>query len=84
MNIDELGSVIKGLAEEYAIFTFSTPDKAYEGSGRGGSPDNLIYFIADLLYAQKHDACLTYRAQSFSHGEFLRALFTGIVFFPPW
>ncbi len=47
-----------------------------------GGPDNLIYFIADLLYAQKHGVGLTYGARSFSNADVLRALSTGIVFFP--
>jgi murein tripeptide amidase MpaA len=47
-----------------------------------GGPDNLIYFIADLLYAQKHGIGLTYGARSFSNADVLRALSTGIVFFP--
>ena len=47
-----------------------------------GGPDNLIYFIADLLYAQKNGVGLTYGARSFSNADVLRALSTGIVFFP--
>jgi hypothetical protein len=47
-----------------------------------GGPDNLIYFIADLLYAQKHGIGLTYGAKSYSNNDVLRALRTGIVFFP--
>jgi murein tripeptide amidase MpaA len=47
-----------------------------------GGPDNLIYFIADLLFAQKHGTGLQYGAKSFSNAEVLRALGTGIVFFP--
>jgi murein tripeptide amidase MpaA len=107
MNVDEIDSAIKGLAEEYGIPTFSPPNKTSEGSGGGGGlvggvnpddyhvyftagvharerggPDNLIYFIADLLYAQKHGIGLTYGASSFSNADVLRALSTGIVFFP--
>jgi murein tripeptide amidase MpaA len=47
-----------------------------------GGPDNLIYFIADLLYAKKHGTGLVYGARSFTHANVLRALSTGIVFFP--
>jgi murein tripeptide amidase MpaA len=47
-----------------------------------GSPDNLIYFIADLLYAQKHGIGLTYGMKTYSNAHVLRALSTGIVFFP--
>jgi murein tripeptide amidase MpaA len=47
-----------------------------------GGPDNLIYFIADLLFAQKHNLGLTYGAKSFSNADVLKALNTGIVFFP--
>ena len=107
MNVDEIGSALAGLANEYGIPTFSTPYPTAEGAGGGGGlvggidpgayhvyftagvharerggPDTLIYFIADLLYAQKHGIGLTYGARSFSNTDVLRALSTGIVFFP--
>jgi murein tripeptide amidase MpaA len=47
-----------------------------------GGPDNLIYFIADLLYAQKHSIGLTYGAKSYPKADVLKALSVGIVFFP--
>jgi len=47
-----------------------------------GGPDNLIYFIADLLFAQKHSIGLTYGSKSFSKADVITALNTGIVFFP--
>lgn len=47
-----------------------------------GGPDNLIYFIADLLYAQKHGTGLTYGAKTYTNADVLKALNTGIVFFP--
>jgi hypothetical protein len=47
-----------------------------------GGPDNLIYFIADLLFAQKHSTGLTYGSRTFSKADVLKALNTGIVFFP--
>jgi hypothetical protein len=47
-----------------------------------GGPDNLIYFIADLLFAQKHNTGLTYGSRSYSHADVLKALNSGIVFFP--
>lgn len=107
MNVDEIGSAIEGLVNEYGIPTFDVPNATAEGSGgkggmtgpanpdayhvffaagvhareRGG-PDNLIYFIADLLFAQKHSTGLTYGARSFSHADVIKALKTGIVFFP--
>jgi hypothetical protein len=34
-----------------------------------GGPDNLIYFIADLLFAQKHSIGLTYGAKNCSNGR---------------
>ena len=45
-----------------------------------GGPDNLIYFIADLLFAQKHATGLTYGAKSYSNADVIKALNTGIVF----
>jgi hypothetical protein len=47
-----------------------------------GGPDNLIYFIADLLFAKKHSTGLTYGSRSYSNADVLKALKTGIVFFP--
>jgi murein tripeptide amidase MpaA len=107
MNVDEIGSALQGLVNEYGIPTFSPPNKTHEGVGgqgglvgsinpddyhvyfiagvhareRGG-PDQLIYFIADLLYAQKHGGGLTYGAKSYSHADVIKALNTGIVFYP--
>jgi hypothetical protein len=47
-----------------------------------GGPDNLIYFISDLLFAQKHSTGLAYGAKSYSKTDVIKALNTGIVFFP--
>lgn len=47
-----------------------------------GGPDNLIYFVADLLYARKHAIGLTYGSKSYSNADVLKALNVGIVFFP--
>ena len=47
-----------------------------------GGPDNLIYFIADLLFAQKHAIGLTYGSKTYSNADVIKALNTGIVFFP--
>jgi hypothetical protein len=47
-----------------------------------GGPDNLVYFIADLLFAQKHSTGLTYGTKSYSKADVIKALNTGIVFFP--
>ena len=47
-----------------------------------GGPDNLIYFIADLLFAKKHAIGLTYGAKTYSKADVIKALNTGIVFFP--
>jgi murein tripeptide amidase MpaA len=107
MNVDEIGSAIQGLVNEYGIPTFDVPNSTSEGSGgkggttgpikydayhvyftagvhareRGG-PDNLIYFIADLLFAQKHSIGLTYGGKTYSNADVIKALKTGIVFFP--
>jgi hypothetical protein len=107
MNVDEIGSAVQGLVNEYGIATFSTPNPTHEGAGgvggivggidpdryhvyftagvhareRGG-PDNIIYFIADLLYAQRHGGGLTYGARSYSAADVAKALSAGIVFFP--
>ncbi|KAH0542518.1 hypothetical protein FGG08_003114 [Glutinoglossum americanum] len=73
-----LGGLVGGSCnDEYHVY-FTAGVHARE---RGG-PDNLIYFIADLLYAQKHGTGLTYGARSFSNADVLRVLSTGIVFLP--
>jgi hypothetical protein len=107
MNVDEIGSAVQGLVDEYGIGTFSTPHPTHEGAGGGGGlvggvdpddyhvyftagvharerggPDNIIYFIADLLYAQRHGTGLTYGSRSYTNAEVLAALRCGIVFFP--
>lgn len=47
-----------------------------------GGPDNLIYFISDLLYANKHRKGLTYGNKTFSNKDVKTALSAGIVFLP--
>jgi hypothetical protein len=47
-----------------------------------GGPDALVYFIADLLFAQKHGVGLTYGSKVFSNADVIKALNSGIVFFP--
>ncbi len=47
-----------------------------------GGPDNLVYFIADLLFAQKNSTGLTYGFKTYSNADVTKALKTGIVFFP--
>jgi Zinc carboxypeptidase len=108
MNVDEIGSAMKGLQQEYGLGTLDLLSTTAEGSAscigttstsidpnqyhvyftagvhareRGG-PDQLIYFISDLLWAQKHGTGLKYGNHSYSNAMVLRALSTGIVFFP--
>jgi hypothetical protein len=47
-----------------------------------GGPDNLIYFISDLLWAQSQNTGLTYGGKTYSNADVLTALDTGIVFMP--
>ncbi|KAF2848338.1 Zn-dependent exopeptidase [Plenodomus tracheiphilus IPT5] len=47
-----------------------------------GGPDNLIYFISDLLYANEHRKGLTYGNKTFSNKDVKTALGAGIVFLP--
>ncbi|KAK8122224.1 zinc carboxypeptidase [Apiospora sp. TS-2023a] len=47
-----------------------------------GSSDNLLYFISDLLYANKTKTGLTYGGRSYSACDVSRALEAGIVFVP--
>ncbi|KAI1632886.1 hypothetical protein F4809DRAFT_625470 [Biscogniauxia mediterranea] len=47
-----------------------------------GSSDNIIYFISDLLYANKHGTGLTYGSKAYTNADVIKALSTGIVFVP--
>ncbi|KAL3427004.1 zinc carboxypeptidase [Phlyctema vagabunda] len=47
-----------------------------------GSSDNLLYFISDLLYANKHKIGLVYGGRQYTALEVRKALSTGIVFLP--
>ncbi|KAI0390216.1 zinc carboxypeptidase [Xylariaceae sp. FL0594] len=47
-----------------------------------GSHDNVLYFISDLLYAQKHGTGLTYGKKSYTNADVLKALSAGIVVTP--
>jgi hypothetical protein len=47
-----------------------------------GGPDNLIYFISDLLWAKRLGTGLTYGANKYTNADVLKALSTGIVFMP--
>lgn len=47
-----------------------------------GGPDNLIYFISDLLWANKHRKGLTYGNKVYTNSDVKRALGSGIVFIP--
>lgn len=107
MNVDEIGSAVTGLANEYDLPTIGLPNSTAEGrdgtalgapkvdpelyhvyftagvhARERGGPDALIYFIADLLYADTHNIPVTYGARSYSPADVRKALNTGIVFFP--
>ncbi|KXJ86465.1 hypothetical protein Micbo1qcDRAFT_219488 [Microdochium bolleyi] len=47
-----------------------------------GSSDNLIYFLSDVLYAQKHKTGVTWGSKSYTYNEVEKALSAGIVFIP--
>ncbi|KAI1852010.1 hypothetical protein JX266_002863 [Neoarthrinium moseri] len=47
-----------------------------------GGPDNLLYFISDLLYANKNKLGLTYGSKKYTAQDVTKALATGIVFVP--
>ncbi|CAG8983574.1 hypothetical protein HYALB_00004593 [Hymenoscyphus albidus] len=48
---------------------------------RGGS-DGLLFFIGDLLYANKNNVGLNYGSKSYTNAQVKTALATGIVFIP--
>lgn len=47
-----------------------------------GGPDNLIYFVSDLLYANEHRTGLTYGNKTYTNKDVKKALSAGIVFMP--
>ncbi|KAI1122629.1 zinc carboxypeptidase [Nemania abortiva] len=47
-----------------------------------GSHDSVLYFISDLLYAQKHGTGLTYGKKSYTNADVTKALSTGIIVTP--
>jgi murein tripeptide amidase MpaA len=47
-----------------------------------GGPDNLIYFISDLLWANEHRSGLTYGNKTFTYSQVKKVLSAGIVFTP--
>jgi murein tripeptide amidase MpaA len=80
------GRSIYGAVANKAEKTKKDKQYIYLNSGihareRGG-PDNLIYFIADLLYANEHRIGLTYGNVSYTNSQVKKALGTGIVFVP--
>ncbi|CAG9951504.1 unnamed protein product [Clonostachys rosea f. rosea IK726] len=87
MNVDEITSAVKGLANEFGLEVFNMPEATHEGrqvlgvkvpnglscdesfrvfleagihARERGGPDGLIYFISDLLWAQREGTGLTY------------------------
>lgn len=47
-----------------------------------GSMDNILYFISDLLYANKNNVGLTYGSKTYTAAQVKTALSAGIVFVP--
>ncbi|KAK3353374.1 carboxypeptidase A [Lasiosphaeria hispida] len=47
-----------------------------------GGPDHVLYFISDLLWAQREKTGLTYGGVSYTHANVQAVLDLGIVFFP--
>jgi murein tripeptide amidase MpaA len=77
-------------ASQYAYFAGAGTDKSkyhlYFSAGvhareRGG-PDNIIYWISDLLAANKAGTGLTYGRKTYTNAQVKSVLAAGIVFFP--
>ncbi|KAM5350695.1 hypothetical protein ACJ41O_007200 [Fusarium nematophilum] len=73
------GKVGNGLTcdDAYRVYLMS----GIHARERGG-PDNIIYFISDLLWAKRLGTGLTYGGMAYTHEDVLTALSTGIVFMP--
>jgi murein tripeptide amidase MpaA len=63
--------------ESYRVF-FNAAIHARER----GSSDNLLYFLGDLLYANKNKLGLTYGGRTYTALQVRKAISTGIVFLP--
>jgi murein tripeptide amidase MpaA len=77
-------------ATQFAAYVGAGSDKskyhlylsaAVHARERGG-PDNLIYWIADLLAANKSGSGLTYGKKTYTNAQVKSVLSAGIVFFP--
>lgn len=77
-------------ASQFAAYVGAGTDKtkyrlyfsaAMHARERGG-PDNLIYWISDLLAANKAGSGLTYGAKTYTNAQVKSVLAAGIVFFP--
>ncbi|KAF6828986.1 peptidase m14 [Colletotrichum plurivorum] len=67
--------------------TRSTPsyDTFFTGGFQGrerGTPDSLIYFMADLLHARDTGEGLSYGDVSYTHKQVMQALDKGVIFMP--
>lgn len=47
-----------------------------------GAPDGLLYFVGDLLYANKNGVGLKYGSKSYTNAQVKTALSSGLVFIP--
>ncbi|KAJ4298852.1 hypothetical protein N0V90_004095 [Kalmusia sp. IMI 367209] len=108
LNVGEISSAVKGLANTYGVSILDLPHKTFEGAtqfagyvGGGsnksnhhlyltagsharerGGPDQLIYWISDLLAANKSGSGLTYGRKTYTNAQVESILNAGIVFFP--
>lgn len=114
MNVIEIESAVKALADEFGIEMFYAPEKTHDGAtmfgakvggfngteSKGcndtyrvfltagiharerGGPDNLIYFISDLLWAFRDGKGLTYNNQTYTYSQVEQVLSAGIIFMP--
>lgn len=79
-NATIIGAKVGGegkCADAYRVF-FNAAIHARE---RGG-PDNILYFISDLLYAKKNNIGVAYGGRTYSACDVRRALNVGVVFLP--
>ncbi|KAG6362450.1 hypothetical protein INS49_010680 [Diaporthe citri] len=85
LNVGEISTAVQGLVKNHGVSTLDLPHKTFEAGSHArerGGPDQLIYWVSDLLAANKTGSGLTYGKKSYTNAQVRSVLNAGIVFFP--